>query len=109
MLHVTDGNIPSDMSLRDTEGVEEERRLLYVAMTRARDDLRLHAPLRFHIDRFGTTSRHGYAQLSRFVTPVRQHFDEHTEGEVADREFGGPVGPAGATSVDAELDQLWAT
>ncbi len=109
LLHVTDGNIPSDMSLRDADGVEEERRLLYVAMTRARDDLRLHAPLRFHIDRFATTSRHGYAQLSRFVTPARDLFDAHAAGADDDEPVGGPVGPAGPTPVDADLDQLWAT
>lgn len=109
LLHVTDGNLPSDMSLRDAEGVEEERRLLYVAMTRARDELRLHAPLRLHIDRFGTTSRHGYAQLSRFVTPVRHLLDEHTAGREDDHGIGGPAGPPGTASVDAELDQLWAT
>ena len=39
VIHVTDGNIPSDMALSDDEGVEEERRLLYVAMTRAKDML----------------------------------------------------------------------
>lgn len=107
LLHVTDGNLPSDMSLRDKDAVDEERRLLYVAMTRAKDDLRLHAPLRFHIDRFAHTSRHGYAQLSRFLTPVRDLFDEHDVGsELADAMGGPPVGTA--TVVDDDLDALWA-
>ena len=49
ILNVVDGCIPSDMSTGTTEEVEEERRLLYVAMTRAKDDLRLLVPQRFYV------------------------------------------------------------
>jgi DNA helicase-2/ATP-dependent DNA helicase PcrA len=54
------------------EEVEEERRLLHVAMTRARDDLWLHVPLRYHFHRQNSRGRddHGYAQRSRFLSPA---------------------------------------
>jgi DNA helicase-2/ATP-dependent DNA helicase PcrA len=109
VLHATDGNIPSDMALRDRDAVEEERRLLYVAMTRAKDHLRVHAPVRFHIDRFATTARHGHAPLSRFLAPVRDLFDDVGVGLDDDGPMGGVVGARGGpTPVDRALDDLWA-
>jgi DNA helicase II / ATP-dependent DNA helicase PcrA len=71
VLDVVDGCLPSDMATGSVAGIEEERRLLYVAMTRARRHLNLLVPLRFHVTqqaRFG--DRHVYAPLSRFVTPA---------------------------------------
>jgi ATP-dependent DNA helicase UvrD/PcrA len=47
ILNVVDGCIPSDLATGTPEEIDEERRLLYVAMTRARDDLVLMQPLRF--------------------------------------------------------------
>jgi DNA helicase II / ATP-dependent DNA helicase PcrA len=71
VLNVVDGCMPADVATRDTRQVEEERRLLYVAMTRAREHLHLMLPQRFHVTeqrRFG--DRHLYGGLSRFVTPA---------------------------------------
>ena len=48
LLHVTDGNIPSDMALGSPDGLEEERRVFYVALTRARNALHLYVPERYH-------------------------------------------------------------
>ena len=67
VLHAVDGMIPSDLATGTPEEVEEERRLLYVAVTRARDELDLYAPLRYHHDRFGRRAGHGYGQVSRFL------------------------------------------
>jgi superfamily I DNA/RNA helicase len=47
VLNVVDGCIPSDRATGTSEEIEEERRLLYVAMTRAKDDLNLIVPQRF--------------------------------------------------------------
>lgn len=47
VLNVVDGCIPSDMATGNAAEIEEERRLLYVAMTRARDHLYLIQPHRF--------------------------------------------------------------
>ena len=106
VIHAADGNIPSDMALRDKEGIEEERRLLYVAMTRARDELHVTFPLRYHIDRFGTSSRHGYAQLSRFLAPITSAFTAvSASGERPDEVV--MAGGRQLTSVDDALESLW--
>ena len=69
VLNVVDGCIPSDLGTGSTHELEEERRLLYVAMTRARDELHLVMPQRFFVTqqtRHG--DRHIYAQRTRFIT-----------------------------------------
>ena len=79
LIHLTDGCLPSDLATGHPEEVEEERRLLHVAMTRARDDLWLHVPLRYHFHRQNSRGRdaHGYAQRSRFLsTAVSATCDE---------------------------------
>ena len=77
ILHAADGMIPSDMAVRDEAGVEEERRLFYVAMTRAKDDLRIYFPLRYYHTRYPMGDGHGYAQLTRFIPKdIRSLFDE---------------------------------
>lgn len=68
VLDVIDGRIPSDMAVAAPSQVEEERRLLYVAMTRARDHLHLVQPLRMHVEQqHRRGDRHVYAPRSRFL------------------------------------------
>ncbi len=70
VIHASDGNIPSDMATGSEEEIEEELRLFYVALTRARSQLTVCCPLRYyHASRGGFSDRHAYAQLSRFLTP----------------------------------------
>ena len=78
VLNVVDGCIPSDMSTGSAEDIEEERRLLYVAMTRAREHLHLVVPNRFFIKQQAQMGdRHVYATRTRFVTPAMlRHFEE---------------------------------
>ena len=107
LLHAADGTMPSEMSLGDHSGLAEELRLMYVALTRAKDELTVHVPLRFHVNRHATDDRHVYAQLSRFIEPVRDLFDEPaTQLEPADPVFD--VAAMGvADEVDAGLAALW--
>jgi DNA helicase-2/ATP-dependent DNA helicase PcrA len=107
VIHAADGMIPSDMALEDEEGLEEERRLLYVAMTRAKDNLYVYFPLRCYIRRFSTNDRHGYTQLSRFLSrEVRKLLDEQTPHSPADDD--SPQRTAyRARDVDAGLRDLW--
>ena len=68
ILNVVDGCIPSDMSTGNAEEIEEERRLLYVAMTRARDDLALIVPLRFYVHgQARSGDKRLYASRTRFI------------------------------------------
>ncbi len=81
VLHAADGMIPSDMALGDSEGVDEERRLFYVAMTRAKDMLYVYFPLRYYHRRFGTSDSHGFAQLTRFLPPPARSLFEQRLGQ----------------------------
>lgn len=69
ILNAVDGCIPSDLAVGTKEEVEEERRLLYVAMTRARDSLHVVTPQRFFVHgQAARGDRHVYASRSRFIT-----------------------------------------
>jgi DNA helicase-2/ATP-dependent DNA helicase PcrA len=77
VIHAADGNIPSDMSTGSAEGIEEERRLFYVACTRAKNQLYVAQPLRYYTQPHGRSDRHGYAQRTRFLSEaVLPHFVE---------------------------------
>ena len=79
VIHAADGNFPSDMSLGSPEGLEEERRLFYVAVTRARRDLAIYVPLRYHHHR--VRDDHSWAQPSRFLSrAVRDTLSEVAVG-----------------------------
>jgi DNA helicase-2/ATP-dependent DNA helicase PcrA len=69
VLNVVDGSFPSEFSTGRNELIDEERRLLYVAMTRARNELYLCAPLKFPLTQQPRTGdAHVYGARSRFVT-----------------------------------------
>jgi DNA helicase-2/ATP-dependent DNA helicase PcrA len=78
VLNVVDGCIPSDMSTGNADDIEEERRLLYVAMTRAKEHLHLVVPNRFFIKQQAQMGdRHVYAARSRFISPAMlKYFEE---------------------------------
>jgi DNA helicase II / ATP-dependent DNA helicase PcrA len=74
LIHAVDGAFPSDMALGDTgdkedAGLAEEQRLFYVAVTRARDELSIYAPLRMPHHRWARDDKHSFAPESRFLTP----------------------------------------
>jgi DNA helicase-2/ATP-dependent DNA helicase PcrA len=68
VLNTVDGCIPSDLGVGTSDEIEEERRLLYVAMTRAKDSLNLVMPQRFFTHgQSATGDRHVYASRTRFI------------------------------------------
>jgi DNA helicase-2/ATP-dependent DNA helicase PcrA len=107
VLNVVDGCIPSDMSTGQAAEIEEERRLLYVAMTRARQHLALIAPQRYYVRQ---QHRHGdahlYAVLTRFIPgKVAQLFEQRGAGPVVP-----PVAvalSAPAVDIGARVRALW--
>ena len=106
VLALYDGNFPSDMSAGDREAIEEERRLLYVALTRARRDLHLYVPLRYYHRPRGVDDGHGYGKASRFLTEEVQSLCRRTDRTGLDVGLDGEVtaaraGPRIEVSVDA--------
>jgi DNA helicase-2/ATP-dependent DNA helicase PcrA len=85
ILNVADGNFPSEFSTGRPELIEEERRLLYVAMTRAKSELHVIAPLKYYVasqPRMG--DRHVYGAKSRFMTSaVMACMEQVAWGEIA--------------------------
>jgi len=68
ILNVVDGCMPSDLATGSAAEIEEERRLLYVAMTRAKDHLELVVPQRFFTSgQASSGDRHVYANRTRFI------------------------------------------
>ncbi len=67
VIHAADGNIPSDMATGSPEEIEEELRLFYVALTRAKRWLTVCCPVRYYHYAMGRSDRHGFAQLTRFL------------------------------------------
>ena len=106
VIHAADGNIPSDMALNDPGGLEEERRLLYVALTRARDHLTVTVPQRFYHHRFSGSADHSYALPSRFLEPAAAMFRPEAIG-APNAEDDQVVTTTGLDPVAAMLDDLW--
>jgi len=68
VLSAVDGCLPSDLSTGSTEEIEEERRLLYVAMTRAKEELAILVPQRFYLrQQAAYGDAHVYASRTRFI------------------------------------------
>jgi DNA helicase-2/ATP-dependent DNA helicase PcrA len=100
VLNAVDGCIPSDMATGSTEEIEEERRLLYVAMTRAKDRLALVVPQRFYIQQQARTGdRHVYAARTRFI-PERIRDSFQCTGWPAARRGGGEPAARLAAPID---------
>jgi DNA helicase-2/ATP-dependent DNA helicase PcrA len=108
VIHAADGNIPSDMATGNAAEIEEERRLLYVACTRAREQLYVSHPLRYYTQPWAKADTHGYAQRSRFLThAVTAHFEELQTGPESTQEDEGPLGRVTTASIRAGVRSLW--
>jgi DNA helicase-2/ATP-dependent DNA helicase PcrA len=110
VLNVVDGCMPSDMATGSATEIEEERRLLYVAMTRARDHLHLLLPQRFYVHQqasFG--DRHVYGALTRFIPPpvARQFEIVAPIADQGDAQPGNAPAPAAQIDVLAQALALW--
>ncbi|MEZ0309004.1 MAG: ATP-dependent helicase [Ramlibacter sp.] len=95
VLNVVDGCIPSDMATGTQAELEEERRLLYVAMTRAKEHLHLVVPHRFYVtQQGGGGDRHMYAGRTRFITEaMAEKFERITWPEAGAAASGSDAKP----------------
>ena len=108
VIHAADGNFPSDMSLGSPEGLEEERRLFYVAVTRARRNLALYVPLRYHHHR--VRDDHSWAQPSRFLSDQVRSTLAEIPAVRANLEGPSPTPSVvvdGSAVVAGQLSKLW--
>jgi DNA helicase-2/ATP-dependent DNA helicase PcrA len=108
VLNVIDGCIPSDMATGNREQVEEERRLLYVAMTRAKEHLHLIQPMRLfrsHQHRYG--DGHVLTMRSRFIPDGILHlFERGTQGRALEAPTSATGSPV-RVDVAARMRAMW--
>ena len=110
VIHAADGNIPSDMATGSDVEIEEERRLLYVACTRARDHLYVSHPQRYYSQPWNKADTHGYAQRSRFLTAaVAAHFEQVSAGPEPEADDAEPLDRVTTAAIRAGVRSLWET
>jgi DNA helicase-2/ATP-dependent DNA helicase PcrA len=112
VLSLYDGNFPSDLAASDRDAIEEERRLLYVALTRAQRDLHLYVPMRYYHRPRGLDDGHGYGKTSRFLTDTVQALCRRTEcsGLAAEPTGSGVDEPGtvmGGRRIEVSVDALF--
>ena len=108
MLNVVDGCIPSDLAVGTTAEIEEERRLLYVGMTRARDSLTLLTPQRFFTGgQNAQGDRHVYASRTRFIPATLLQFFETTTWPQTRASSGERSARAARIDVGARMRSMW--
>ncbi len=108
VIHAADGNIPSDMSTSSADEIEEERRLFYVALTRAKNWLYVCFPLRYYWP--GRSDRHTFAQRTRFLPDkVLKCFQQCVTDPLADEdgESSAASGRVIGRSVRRRTKDLW--
>jgi len=114
VLNVVDGCIPSDLATGSSAEIDEERRLLYVAMTRARESLELISPQQFFVrQQVPHGDRHVYAMRSRFIPDaLTTLFDTRVWPEAspaADEARSAQVRAAPPVDVAARIRSRWST
>jgi DNA helicase II / ATP-dependent DNA helicase PcrA len=109
VLNVVDGCIPSDLGAGTSAEIEEERRLLYVAMTRAKVDLHLIIPQRFFTrGQNPQGDRHVYASRTRFIpNGLLGHFEQTAWPTVALQAAARPASEGVRVDVGARMRGMW--
>jgi DNA helicase II / ATP-dependent DNA helicase PcrA len=104
LIHASDGNVPSDMALTSRDGLEEERRLLYVALTRPRRALHVYVPVRYFHQPQGASDASGLGKTSRFLTDEVRSLCEVVH---ASEPAAALVGEQIHEQVSVAVDALW--
>ncbi len=104
LIAAYDGNFPADMNAGSKEGVAEERRLLYVALTRARRRLHVYVPFRYYHRPRARDDGHGYGKASRFLDDEVQAL--FTVTRPAAQEPGLAGASPGTRRIEVSIDAL---
>ncbi|UGY14308.1 ATP-dependent helicase [Bradyrhizobium septentrionale] len=108
LLNVVDGCMPSDLGAGTSAELEEERRLLYVAMTRAKDDLHLLVPQRFFVHgQAAKGDRHMYASRTRFIPERLLPMFERTTWPRAAAAQAAAASRAPPIDIGARMRGMW--
>lgn len=112
VLNVVDGCIPSDIAAGTARELEEERRLLYVAMTRAKEHLDLIVPHRYYVSHQANGAsggdRHVYANRSRFIpNTLLDRFEQTSWPPPAPEMRGSPQSRQAAIDLAARMRAMW--
>jgi len=110
VMHAADGNIPSDMATGSEADIEEERRLFYVALTRAKNRLFVCFPQRYYFHNRSRSDAHSYGQLTRFLPQdVLTAFDRRPAFLDDGPEDGSGVAASDVTTADvrARMKKMW--
>ena len=108
LIHAADGFLPSDMAAGSEEELEEELRLTYVALTRAKDFLYVTWPFRYYHKWYALSQSHSYAQLCRFFTG-------HVLETIDDEHLVEPMESNSERPIDLDVDvadrirRMWET
>jgi DNA helicase-2/ATP-dependent DNA helicase PcrA len=108
VLALYDGNFPSDLSAGDREAIDEERRLLYVALTRAQRELHLYVPVRYYHRPRGNDDGHGYGKPSRFLSDQVQELCRRTDATgIGVDPAGEVIATRGEPRIEVSVDALF--
>ena len=108
VLNVVDGCMPSDLGAGTSAELEEERRLLYVAMTRAKDDLHLTIPQRFFTHgQNAHGDRHVYASRTRFIPESLVPMFERTTWPPASAASARAASEGPLIDIGARMRGMW--
>ena len=108
ILNAVEGCIPLPMATRSPEQIEEERRLLHVAMTRTKDDLDLVLPQRFYSYRQSQDDQHAYGSITRFLPrPIRGAFESRTPQQRSDKSGAAVTTRGQPVDVPSAVGRRW--
>ncbi|MCR9202425.1 MAG: ATP-dependent helicase [Planctomycetaceae bacterium] len=109
VIHATEGNIPAEQSTNSPEDIEEERRLFYVALTRARNRLFITRPERYFFQNRQRRGGSTFSRMTRFLpSAIQQQCERRTHGEVfGDLPEDGGEFRGDTSAVRKNINRLW--
>ena len=112
VIHAADGNIPSDMATGSPEEIEEERRLFYVAMTRAKNHLAVLRPERYYFHNRHKSDQHSLSKITRFLpASIQPLFDCQSQGLTWSSASGvsgqGSLIQSDTSEIRKRISKLW--